>query len=387
MKIKRFLLSILALALIFISIPTVAAYASGAGGGNYAIEEAAAICRDIGILLGGDKGVDEAYLAELTTRLQAMTLTVRLIGKESVASSYVWTTNFTDAHLVDYEAGRNLLAYIKSHAAITGWNGDLAGKIDPFNFITAQAMYKVLLSVLGYVPDVDYDWKDTLEFAASKGMGALASKRGYLNNNDVSVMLVEALKTRKKNSEDTLCEYLVANGAIIERSAYAVSMLPGSPGFKPLLTYKEGGPLLIETLLYEEQKVVSIKFNTALNPTYAKSLKNYNYYLTGTGYMPLPSRCQTSMSGDDTVVIHFPSDGWSAYNGDEEADAFLTYIAIEKKGELRVSGLLDVDGVPLRDVFIDVPAADKYKSNGNGAGGFSLIPGGGKTPFRGPIRR
>jgi hypothetical protein len=225
-------------------------------------------------------------------------------------------------------------------------------------------MYKVLLCVLGYYAGEDFAWEDTIAYAESKGLRALAHKRGYLTNSDISVMLVETLKTRMKGKEETLSEHLAEIGVINANAAYAMSMLPGSPGFTPLLSYNDGGPLLAEVNLMAEQKKIGIRFNTALNPTYAKALKSYNYFLPGTGYIPLPGRCVTSMINEYTVVIQFPQEGWVAYDDRIMADAFLSYIANERKNEIRVSGLYDVDGTLLRDIYIDLPSP---RLNGNGA--------------------
>jgi hypothetical protein len=41
----------------------------------------------------------------------------------------------------------------------------------------------------------------------------------------------------------------------------------------------------------------------------------------------------------------------------EEKDAFYVYITTERYKELRVSGLLDNDDTPLREIYIDVPWA------------------------------
>ena len=343
------------------------------------IDRAAIICRDLGLLRGGISGVDEEYLKSMATRLQAMHITARLIGKESVAATYVWTDNFNDATLADYESGRNLLAYIKAHPEL-GWQGDYGGNIEPLGNMTSQAMYKVLLSVLGYVPGEDFEWEDTVAFAGGRGMRALTTKRGYLTNNDIAVMLVEALRTRMKGSEDTLCEHLAEIGVISESAAYAASMLPGSPKFRPLLSYVDGGPLLVEVELQAEYKKIGIRFNTALNPTYAKALKNYNYYMPGSGYIPLPGKSQTSMLDEFTVVIQFPSEGWLAYSDRVESDAFLAYIATDRKNELRVSGLYDVDGALLRDIYIDISSP---LNGGAGAGAGSDGGGAGDRTARG----
>jgi len=351
MKAIKFICGVLLFSLIIINLTV-----TGVCLDSNIIGADAQICRDIGIIAGENGGVSNDYLSRYATRLQAMHITTRLLGKEQIASSFVWKENFNDVSKVGYESGRNLLGYVKVHSDL-GWKGDYAGNINPTGFLTAQAMYKVLLSVLGYVPDVDFSWDETIAFAKSKGMAALASKEGFLTNNDISIMLVEALKTRLKDKEETLCEYLVEIGVIERSAAYDASMIPGSPGFKPLLTYRDGGPLLISVELNEEQKKVSIELNTELNPTYAKTLRNYNYMMPGTGYMPLPNKCMTSVLNERTVVIQFPAEGWFAYINKKEADAFFIYIATERLNELKASGLYDVDDNLLRDIYLDVPAA------------------------------
>jgi len=316
----------------------------------------AAICRDIGVLLGGEDGVDAKYLADFTTRMQAVHITARLIGLEEIGIEYGGVENFGDADLVEYESGLRLLAYMRKRPEL-GWQGDQEGNINPKGYMTVQAMYKVLLTTLGYIVDEDFLWEDTIAFAGTKGMKAFSTKRGYLSNDNLATTLVETLKTRMKDSEETLCEYLVRSGVINEGAAYKASMLPGSPGYAPLLTYKDGGPLLLRVELDAVQKKLHIIFNTSLNPTYAKALKNYEYYLPGTGYMPLPGRCQTSMSGENTIVIQFPREGWLAIDDSVGTDAFYSYISTSRRNELRVSGLYDVDGAPLPDLYIDVPAS------------------------------
>ena len=347
-------------------------------GESLQIDGAAALCRDLGILRGHKNGVNSVYLSEFTTRMQAIYITVRLKGEENAALTYriidsfdisesgeffSLRGNFRDAQLVESENGRNVLAYVKANPRM-GWQGDDAGNINPYGYMTSQAMYKVLLTALGYNAGDDFLWEDTVAFAGEKGMSAFAQKHGFLSNNDISVMIVEALKTRMKDSDMTLCEFLAGIGAVDEGVAYAASMLPGSPGFEPLLTYAEGGPLLLNVELIADQSTIKIRLNTALNPTYAKALKNYSYYVPETGYnmpdagyAPLPAKTMTSMADERTVVIKFPDEGWQVADGADDPDAFMTYIAAGGNGRLLISGLYDVDGEPLRDVYINIPEA------------------------------
>jgi hypothetical protein len=326
---------------------------------------ASEICAELGILRGDGNGVDHAYLSKTSNRMQAIYLTLRMAGKEIAAENYTGQRSFADAGLVTDFTARRLLAYAKANPQY-GWSGDQAGNIDPFGPLTAQAMYKVLLTVLGYELNEAYEWKDTVAFAGGLGL-ASAGRKQYLTNSDLAAMITEALKTRRNNSEDTLAEYFVGMGVIDGATARKVAILPGSKGFRPILSYGDGGPLLMEATSDAPGKKISIKFNTQLNPTYAKATRNYRYYIPGVGYVPLPSRCATTMPDEFTVVIQFPSDGWAAFEDSVEKDAFVSFIATQRRNELRISGLQDVDGNSLRDLTVDVPAPPAGGESGDGA--------------------
>ena len=316
--------------------------------------EAARICASLGVLRGNGNGVDGVYLAKTVTRIQAIFITLRLLGKEADAMAGNTYPNFNDAGQVTDNLGLCALAYMRANPQL-GWQGDEGGMIDPYGYVTVQTMSKVLLSALGYEVGVDFSWDDTVEFAAEKGMKAPPTLRTYITNSDFAAMLVNALKTRMKDSEETLVEALVAAGVVDGEAAAEAAMLPGTSGFEPLLTYAEGGPLLVEVHSSLDAKYVKLRFNTGLNPAYAKATKNYRYYVPGSGYMPLPSRCATKMVDESTVDIQFPADGWAVIGDFMEKDAYRMFIATSRNAELLVSGLQDVDGNDLPDLYVDVP--------------------------------
>ena len=319
------------------------------------INEDARVCAELNVLRGDGNGVDNAYLAKNVTRIQAIFITLRLLGMEPAALAGNPYPNFLDVgHITDHSS-LCALAYMRANPQL-GWQGDENGMIDPSGLVTAQTMFKVLLSVLGYEAGVDFTWDGTIIFAASKGMSVPTARSWCVTNDEFASMLVAALKTRLKASEATLAEALVAAGVVDEKAAMDVAMLPGAIGYQPLLTYPEGGPLLVEASADNENKQVLVILNTSLNPAYAKATKNYKHYVDGSGYIPLPARCSIKMLDESTIEIQFPADGWATREEAEvEKDAFGMYIATPGKAELLISGLQDVDGNALPDFSVDVP--------------------------------
>lgn len=170
-----------------------------------------AICQLLNILQGEDEGVTEDYLNKSTTRLQAAILSLRLRGLEEVAYKYTGEANFIDSKKVSWEEGNNLLSYLYSNPDL-GWIGYYDGSFKPYEAISSQAFYKVMLEALGFFEDDDYTWKDVLEFAKNRGMEKLGFKAS-LDNRDIATALVEALEAVNVEG-DQLVTHLVSIGAV-----------------------------------------------------------------------------------------------------------------------------------------------------------------------------
>ncbi len=180
---------------------------------------AAEICKDLGVLKGGSNGVDSQYLATATQRIQAAIIYLRMLGLEDEARAFEGTDNFNDASLVANVPGAtNILAYLKANPDL-GWVGD--GKIfSPIEQVSAQHLYKVMLTILGYEQGADFDYNETLYFAKFIGMNKIANI-SKLTNADLATALVEALGTPLKGGgpKDTLVSKLVNEGLISEEAA------------------------------------------------------------------------------------------------------------------------------------------------------------------------
>ncbi|MBB6730189.1 hypothetical protein [Cohnella zeiphila] len=207
------------LAAVMLTMAPLGAYAADTGTGAAAAKQVDPISaltpdrivQDLGVLKGDGDGVTDAYLAQRTTRLQAAILYLRLIGKEVEALAYSGTEGFADS-MEAGTANRPVLAYLKAHPEL-GWNGTTAGRFEPNAPVTSQQMYKVLLEALGYSSGQDFAFKDTLAFAATKGLWQEADAASFANRN-LAGALVEALQAMPKGGDATLGRKLADAGAI-----------------------------------------------------------------------------------------------------------------------------------------------------------------------------
>ena len=176
--------------------------------------DCAYVCSELGILRGEGDGVTDEYLAKESTRIQAAYLTLRLVGKEDEAENFTGKDNFDDLEGI-YAGGQRRAAYLKAHSEQYGWQGDGTNKLMPNQRLTAQQFYKVLLTVLGYVADKDFPYEDTLDYAEEvANMYQCRYITAPLTNDDIAVMLVEAMMADMKDETYTLAEFLAEEGVI-----------------------------------------------------------------------------------------------------------------------------------------------------------------------------
>lgn len=201
------------------------------------------ICEILGILKGEGKGLTDEYLLKETERLQAVILTLRLAGNsyEEVALEYEGEDNFTDADVILWTEGRNILAYIKSNPQF-GWRGNIDGSFNPQGKITAQMLYKVLLEALGYQQDYgeggDFQWAEVMDFAFSVGLWDLMGLEELINA-DVAIGIAEALQLNVKGHDITLLDKLVSDGSIDINKAIATGLYGGITTEPEIVSLKE----------------------------------------------------------------------------------------------------------------------------------------------------
>lgn len=218
----------------------------------------------LGILKGGANGVDDEYLGLETQRIQTAIVYLRLLGLEDTARKYTATTeNFADSNLVSGDTV-NLMAYLKANPNL-GWIGD-GTNFSPLTEVTGQALYKVMLTSVGYVQGLDFDYSDTIGYARAMGF-ALASTVGgeTVTNGSMAVAMMEALQVNLKGKTTTLAADLVAKKVITQENAvkYGVMTIPA-------VTVQAITSVTSDNLIQ-----LNVKFAMALDATKGVDVANY----------------------------------------------------------------------------------------------------------------
>ena len=191
----------------------------------------AKICADIGMLLGDGTGVTAAYTAQVPVRMQAAIMYLRLKGLYDEALAFTGTENFSDASGI-YADGQKILAYLKANPDL-GWVGN-DGMFKPKDLVTAQQYYKVMLSALGYIQDLDFTWAEVFTFAADKGMSRVTADTAYTVDS-LAIATVEALNAGVYGGTETLAGQLVTAGKLdATKVATAGLLLSPAPAARPI---------------------------------------------------------------------------------------------------------------------------------------------------------
>lgn len=219
---KKLLSLLLALTMVLSTVTTTFAGAMAPMGSD------AETISAIGVLKGDTAdGVTEEYLAKETTRIQAAIMYLRLQGKEKEALAFTGTANFKDAGTMAWAGGKAVMAYLKANPQL-GWIGSETGDFNPSEKVTVKQYYKVMLEALGYRQTTstitgDFEWKNVMSFAKSKGLDNLTDDINFTNN-DLAIATVEALKAKVKGTAVTLAVKLVDAGLIDKAAAIRVGL-------------------------------------------------------------------------------------------------------------------------------------------------------------------
>ena len=144
---KRVLSALLAVCLLLAMIP--AAYAA-----QTEATEAADTLHELGLFKGTGTDADGKPVFDLDrapTRAEAVTMLVRLLGKESEAKSGSWTTPFTDVAAW----AKPYVGYAYANGLTTGVGKGLFGGGRP---VTAAQYLTFVLRALGYESGTDFSW-------------------------------------------------------------------------------------------------------------------------------------------------------------------------------------------------------------------------------------
>ncbi len=150
---------------------------------------------------GVDATGKPVYALERTmTRGEALTLFVRLIGKENEALSGAWETPFTD---VDEWAKPYVgFAYEKGYT-----KGTSETAFGAKSEVTAEHYLTFVLRALGYLDETDFSWEQASDFAETLGI-ANPKNTEIFTRGDAVLASQSALKAPMKESETTLFEMI-----------------------------------------------------------------------------------------------------------------------------------------------------------------------------------
>lgn len=206
---KKLLCPLFAL-LIVLSLST-AAFAA-----DYSAEESANALYELGLFQGTGETANGKPIYSLDaapTRAQAVTMLVRLLGKEAEAKADTWTVPFSD--LADW--ARPYVGYAYANGLTNGLSAERFGSDDK---VTANQYLTFILRALGYSSERDFQWDKANAFSDSLGLthGEYRASRSFTRG-DTARISYAALAQARKDSSETLAAQLVRQGAVKAKTA------------------------------------------------------------------------------------------------------------------------------------------------------------------------
>ena len=175
-------------------------------------QDDAELLYNLGLFLGtstNEDGTPYFSLGRAPTRAEAVTILVRLMGKEDEALAGTWTTPFTDlpAWTLPY------VGYAYTNGYTNGVSDDRFGASSSVS--TAQFL-TLLLRALGYEDGVDFTW--TAPWVLTDQLGITAGQYNEQTTDflraDAAAVSASALYAPVKGSDTTLLKALLDAGAI-----------------------------------------------------------------------------------------------------------------------------------------------------------------------------
>lgn len=198
---KRWVSLVLAAAMLFaLSLPAFAAESEA--------QEAAEALYDLGLFKG--TGADAAGrpvfdLNRAPTRAEAVTMLVRLLGKEDEARSGSWEIPFTD--VADW--AKPYVGYAYANGLTAGVSGTRFGGSQT---VTAAQFLTFALRALGYESGKDFSWDTAWDLGDSIGLsqGRYDASTRRFTRGDAAIISLAALRTKQNGSTQTLLQTISA---------------------------------------------------------------------------------------------------------------------------------------------------------------------------------
>lgn len=194
---KRFIAAILFVSLMCSFVPAAFAATSEAS-------EAAQALYDLGLFQGTGNNADGTPNFDLDrtpTRAEAVTMLVRLLGKDAEAKAGTWETPFTD--VADW--AKPYVGYAYTNGLTTGTSATTFGGEDSIN---ATQYLTLVLRALGYTSGTDFQWDSawTKSNEINLTVGSYYANTTNFTRGDVARISESALYTKSKGKDKTLGE-------------------------------------------------------------------------------------------------------------------------------------------------------------------------------------
>ena len=206
---KRLFALVLAFALLMSTVPAAFAASSEAASAANTLYSLG-LFKGVGTLANGSPNFD---LDRVPNRMEAVTLLVRLLGKEALAQSSSWRTPFTD--VADW--AKPYVGYAYVTGATNGISDTAFGSTNP---VTATQYLTFVLRALGYESGKDFQWDAA--WVLSDKIGLTHGQYSAANNScftrgDAAIVSLAALKCKLKSSSQTLADSL---GIVVPLNSY-----------------------------------------------------------------------------------------------------------------------------------------------------------------------
>lgn len=254
-------------------------------------QEDAELLYNLGLFKGSGTnpdGTPKFSLDRAPTRAEAVTILVRLMGKEDEALSKSWTTPFTDLP----EWAVPYVGYAYTNGYTNGVEDTRFGAAAP---VSAAQFLTFLLRALGYADGTDFSWQTPWALTDQLGItdGEYTSQTTTFLRADSAAVSASALYAPIKGTEQTLLKFLLDSGAITDSTVVIWDYAPllFDQDFASFLFYPvEGSPASFTSFKLDKVTVNGLSCQTLQVTTpeaVAAYLASIGYELGGFGYVEI----------------------------------------------------------------------------------------------------
>ena len=310
-------------------------------------QQAAKRLHELGLFMGTgfDNNSEPVFDLDRTpTRAEAVTMLVRLLGKENEAKTGSWSIPFTD--VVDWE--KPYVGYAYAHGLTSGISDTTFGGKSNIN---ATQFLTLILRALGYDSGADFRWDEAWRLSDQLGItDGEYDSNCFFSRGDVAIISYNALQAQLKGSNITLIRKLYQEGSVWSFDKIQNAGLGSISGLE---TISVPNGLDIDTqdgihyLIWSETKEPVSNYDV-----YVSTTKNGDYssfFSPSRNYVPLKTSVIYDLSEGETYYFKVRAHYWDEEKGEHYFSALSEPIifknernAIERDGKAPLDIVLSI---------------------------------------------